>query len=257
MSYLTVNDISHVFLSKEKAIKILDHISFEVEKGEFVSILGPSGCGKSTLLSIISSLLTPYAGTVRINGKAYDIKTGEIGYMLQNDYLFPWKTIKENIFLGLKILDKDTDENKKRALDLLDEVGLQGYENAYPRELSGGMRQRVALVRTLATNPSIILLDEPFSALDYQNKVKLEELVFNLFRKLNTTALLVTHDIEEAIAMCDRVITLSNVPTNISKIFPLPKEIRNSSPFESRQQSLFPSYVTSIWKELEKRERIN
>jgi NitT/TauT family transport system ATP-binding protein len=254
MSYLTVNELSHVFLSKEKAIKILDNLTFQVEKGEFVSILGPSGCGKSTLLSIISSLLTPYEGTVRFNDQPYDINTGEIGYMLQHDYLFPWKTIKENIFLGLKILGKASEENKQRALELLDEVGLKGYENAYPRELSGGMRQRVALVRTLSTSPSIILLDEPFSALDYQNKVKLEELVFNLFKKLNTTALLVTHDIEEAVAICDRVITLTNVPTKISKIFTLPDEIRNSSPFETRKKTLFPSLVSSIWKELEKRE---
>lgn len=254
MSYLTVNKISHVFLSKEKAIKILDNLSFQVEKGEFVSILGPSGCGKSTLLSIISSLLTPYEGTVRFNGLPYDINTGEIGYMLQHDYLFPWKTIKENIFLGLKILGKDTEENKVRTLELLEEVGLQGYENAYPRELSGGMRQRVALVRTLSTSPSIILLDEPFSALDYQNKVKLEELVFDLFKKLNTTAILVTHDIEEAVAMCDRVITLTNVPTKISKVFTLPEELRKSSPFETRKLSQFSSLVSSIWKELEKRE---
>ena len=254
MSYLTVNEISHVFLSKEKAIKILDSLSFEVEKGEFVSILGPSGCGKSTLLSIISSLLTPYDGTVKFKGKPYDINTGEIGYMLQHDYLFPWKTIKENIFLGLKILGKDTKENMNRALELLSEVGLKEYENAFPRELSGGMRQRVALVRTLSTSPSIVLLDEPFSALDYQNKVKLEELVFNLFKKLKTTALLVTHDIEEAVAMCDRVITLSNVPTKISNVFTLPEVLRNCSPFETRKQPLFPSYVSSIWKELEKRE---
>ncbi|MET3196578.1 ABC transporter ATP-binding protein [Bacillus sp. OAE603] len=254
MSYLTVNEISHVFLSKQKASKILDSLTFKVDKGEFVSILGPSGCGKSTLLSIISSLLTPYGGSVQFKGHPYDVKTGEIGYMLQHDYLFPWKSIKENIFLGLEILGKDSEENKLRALELLKEVGLEGYENAYPRELSGGMRQRVALVRTLATSPSIVLLDEPFSALDYQNKVKLEELVFHLFKKLNTTALLVTHDIEEAVAMCDRVITLTNVPTKISNIFPLPEELRNNSPFEARQQSLFPSYVSSIWKELEKRE---
>ncbi|QKE75192.1 ABC transporter ATP-binding protein [Arthrobacter citreus] len=253
MSYLTIDDISHVFLSKQKAIKILDGLTFNVEKGEFVSVLGPSGCGKSTLLSIISSLLVPYEGSVKFKGKPYNIKSGEIGYMLQHDYLFPWKTIKENIFLGLQILDKDTEENKNRTLELLNEVGLKDYENAYPRELSGGMRQRVALVRTLSTSPSIVLLDEPFSALDYQNKVKLEELVFNLFKKLNTTAILVTHDIEEAVAMCDRVITLTNAPTKISKVFHLPEELRTHSPFEARHQSLFSSYVSSIWKELEKR----
>ena len=192
-------------------------MSLQVEEGEFISILGPSGCGKTTLLSIIAGLLDPIDGIVFLDGEPITTKTSSMGYMLQEDYLFPWKTIEENIMLGLHIRKIYDEQMKEHTLNLLKQVGLHGVEGQYPRELSGGMRQRVALVRTLATDPKILLLDEPFSALDYQTKLKLEELVFNLLNKYKKTSLLVTHDIEEAIAMSDRIYLLQANPGKIAK----------------------------------------
>ena len=192
-------------------------MSLQVEEGEFISILGPSGCGKTTLLSIIAGLLDPIDGIVFLDGEPITTKTSSMGYMLRQDYLFPWKTIEENIMLGLHIRKIYDEQMKEHTLNLLKQVGLHGVEGQYPRELSGGMRQRVALVRTLATDPKILLLDEPFSALDYQTKLKLEELVFNLLNKYKKTSLLVTHDIEEAIAMSDRIYLLQANPGKIAK----------------------------------------
>ena len=192
-------------------------MSLQVEEGEFISILYPSGCGKTTLLSIIAGLLDPIDGIVFLDGEPITTKTSSMGYMLQQDYLFPWKTIEENIMLGLHIRKIYDEQMKEHTLNLLKQVGLYGVEGQYPRELSGGMRQRAALVRTLATDPKILLLDEPFSALDYQTKLKLEELVFNLLNKYKKTSLLVTHDIEEAIAMSDRIYLLQANPGKIAK----------------------------------------
>ncbi|MCZ2990725.1 ATP-binding cassette domain-containing protein, partial [Acinetobacter baumannii] len=173
-------NVSHCFFAKENAKLILEDMSLQVEEGEFISILGPSGCGKTTLLSIIAGLLDPIDGIVFLDGEPITTKTSSMGYMLQQDYLFPWKTIEENIMLGLHIRRIYDEQMKEHTLNLLKQVGLHGVERQDPRELSGGMRQRAALVRTLATDPKILLLDEPFSALDYQTKLKLEELVFNL-----------------------------------------------------------------------------
>ena len=174
-----------------------------------------------------------------------------MGYMLQQDYLFPWKTIEENIMLGLHIRKIYDEQTKEHTLQLLKQVGLHDVEQQYPRELSGGMRQRAALVRTLATDPKILLLDEPFSALDYQTKLKLEDLVFSLLRKYKKTSLLVTHDIEEAIAMSDRIYLLQANPENC-KTFIVPESIRSLSPLESRHHHDFPSLFQNIWKELER-----
>ncbi|EEL74234.1 ABC transporter-related protein [Bacillus cereus AH676] len=227
-------------------------MSLQVEEGEFISILGPSGCGKTTLLSIIAGLLDPIDGIVFLDGEPITTKTSSMGYMLQQDYLFPWKTIEENIMLGLHIRRIYDEQMKEHTLNLLKQVGLHGVEGQYPRELSGGMRQRAALVRTLATDPKILLLDEPFSALDYQTKLKLEELVFNLLNKYKKTSLLVTHDIEEAIAMSDRIYLLQANPGKIAKIFIVPESIRSLSPLEARHHYDFPALFQDIWKELER-----
>ena len=227
-------------------------MSLQVEEGEFISILGPSGCGKTTLLSIIAGLLDPIDGIVFLDGEPITTKTSSMGYMLQQDYLFPWKTIEENIMLGLHIRRIYDEQMKEHTLNLLKQVGLHGVEEQYPRELSGGMRQRAALVRTLATDPKILLLDEPFSALDYQTKLKLEELVFNLLNKYKKTSLLVTHDIEEAIAMSDRIYLLQANPGKIAKIFIVPESIRSLSPLEARHHYDFPALFQDIWKELER-----
>ncbi|PHF03640.1 spermidine/putrescine ABC transporter ATP-binding protein [Bacillus pseudomycoides] len=252
MSFLQISNVSHCFFAKENARLVLEDINLHVEEGEFISFLGPSGCGKTTLLSIIAGLLKPIEGIVFVEDEPVTKSTSSMGYMLQQDYLFPWKTIEENIMLGLHITKTYGEETKEHTLQLLKQVGLQGVEKQSPRELSGGMRQRAALVRTLATNPKILLLDEPFSALDYQTKLKLEELVFSLLHKYKKTSLLVTHDIEEAIAMSDRIYLLQANPGKIAKIFSVPKNIRFLPPLQARYHPDFPALFQDIWKELER-----
>ncbi len=251
MSFLSVQDIHHTYFTKISATSALSDISLTVQEGEFVSFLGPSGCGKTTLLSIISSLLKPTQGTVLLNDKPVFTAQNEIGYMLQQDYLFPWKTIEENILLGLKLSKQLNEKTKSSAISLLSQMGLGGVEKLLPKQLSGGMRQRVALVRTLATEPKLLMLDEPFSALDYQTKLKLEDLVSKTLDDLGKTAILVTHDIGEAIAMSDRVYLFSSGPGRIYKTFEMPEELRRLSPFEARNHDSFPGIFQTIWKELE------
>ncbi|MDR7240622.1 ABC transporter ATP-binding protein [Neobacillus drentensis] len=255
MSFLTVENIHHTYFTKTSATTALSNISLTVEEGEFVSLLGPSGCGKTTLLSIISSLLKPTQGTVLLENKPVTTAKNQIGYMLQQDYLFPWKTIEENILMGLKLSKQLNQNTKAAALRLLNQIGLAGVEKQLPRQLSGGMRQRVALVRTLASEPKLLMLDEPFSALDYQTKLKLEDLVSQTLDEFGKTAILVTHDIGEAIAMSDRVFLLSPSPGRIYKTFTMPEELRNISPFEARNHAAFSSIFQTIWKELESLER--
>lgn len=254
MGFLTIENLHHVYFTKDSMTTALEDISFSIEEGEFISLLGPSGCGKTTLLSIIAGLIKPTSGKVTIDGKIIENASDYIGYMLQQDYLFPWKTIEENIFVGLEIMQKDTNENKKQTLDLLEEIGLKGVEKFYPKQLSGGMRQRAALVRTLATNPKILLLDEPFSALDYQTKLKLEDLVSETLKEYKKTAILVTHDIGEAIAMSDRIYLLSAKPGKIAKVFNVPKELRDQIPFNVRQESAYSILFQQIWEELDQLE---
>lgn len=250
MSFLEIDDIHHTYFSPKTATTVLENISLSIEEGEFVSFLGPSGCGKTTLLSIIAGLLQPTEGTIKVDGVEVSQQKTMIGYMLQQDYLFPWKTIEENITLGLKILKKDSEQNRQKTLDLLKEMKLENVEKLYPRELSGGMRQRVALVRTLSTNPKILLLDEPFSALDYQTKLKLEDLVFDTLKDYNKTALLVTHDIGEAIAMSDRIFLLKANPGEIVQSFFVPEELKKLKPFAARQHPKFSELFQKIWEEL-------
>ncbi|MCH1625415.1 ABC transporter ATP-binding protein [Ferdinandcohnia quinoae] len=254
MSFLKIEDVHHVYFSKDSTTTALENISLAIEEGEFISFLGPSGCGKTTLLSIIAGLFKPTEGKVEIDGKLVDKARSYIGYMLQQDYLFPWKTIEENILVGLQIMKNETEQTKKDTLALLEEIGLKGVESFYPKQLSGGMRQRAALVRTLATNPKILLLDEPFSALDYQTKLKLEDLVQETLREYQKTALLVTHDIGEAIAMSDRIFLLSSKPGRIAKTFEVPTELRELTPFNVRQHPAYSHLFQEIWKELDQLE---
>ncbi|MEH7106310.1 ABC transporter ATP-binding protein [Bacillus sp. JJ1764] len=251
MSFLQVRDIHHTYFTRDSATTALSNISFTVEEGEFVSLLGPSGCGKTTLLTIISSLLKPTQGKVLLENEPISTSKNEIGYMLQQDYLFPWKTIEENILLGLKLSKQLTDASKSYALSLLSQIGLGGVEKQLPKQLSGGMRQRVALVRTLATEPKLLMLDEPFSALDYQTKLKLEDLVSDTLKQFSKTAILVTHDIGEAIAMSDRIFLFSSRPGRIHKVFEMPEELRKLSPFEARRHETYSGIFQTIWKELE------
>jgi NitT/TauT family transport system ATP-binding protein len=254
MDFLTISNIHHTYFTKDTSKTALEDITLTIKEGEFVSFLGPSGCGKTTLLSIIAGLITPTSGKIEIENKPINRAQSSIGYMLQEDYLFPWKTIKENILVGLKIMNTLNDEKEANALSLLKEIGLSGVEESYPKQLSGGMRQRAALVRTLTTNPKILLLDEPFSALDYQTKLKLEDLVSTTLKEYNKTALLVTHDIGEAIAMSDKIFLLSANPGKVAKMFDVPKNIKELVPFDARQHPEYSSLFQEIWKELDQLE---
>ncbi|CAM3768428.1 ABC transporter ATP-binding protein [Mesobacillus zeae] len=254
MGFLTLNDIHHTYFTKTSATPALRNINIDIKEGEFVSFLGPSGCGKTTLLSIIAGLIQPARGCAMLDGKNTGKTDSGIGYMLQQDYLFPWKTIEENILIGPKINGTLNHAIKTETLALLDKMELRNVLTSYPKQLSGGMRQRVALVRTLATNPKLLLLDEPFSALDYQTKLKLENLVSSTFKTFNKTAILVTHDIGEAIAMSNRVLLFSQRPGKIHKIFDVPENLRLLSPFEARHHPAYNELFQVIWKELESLE---
>ncbi|MGM7702473.1 ABC transporter ATP-binding protein [Pseudalkalibacillus sp. Hm43] len=254
MAFLTVDQLTHAYFSTQSVTTALENISLQIEEGEFVSFLGPSGCGKTTLLSLIAGLLTPTIGSVKIQNENVQKAHNQIGYMFQQDYLFPWRTIEENIFIGLKIQHKLNKMSKTFALDLLEQLNLEHTRTKYPHELSGGMRQRIALVRTLATQPVLLLLDEPFSALDYQTKLKLENLVFNTLKEHQKTALLVTHDIGESIAMSDRVIVLSANPGRIKSIHTMPSELQRMEPFEVRNHEDYKHIFQTIWEELNELE---
>lgn len=253
-NFILLDNVSMFYHTKKDEIPAIRNIDLSIRKSEFVSLVGPSGCGKSTILSLISGLFPPSNGAVYINGQEIKKPTKKIGYMLQQDYLFNWRTIEKNILLGLEIQKRVDSESKNRALSLLEEMDLTSYKNAHPNQLSGGMRQRAALVRTLATNPDILLLDEPFSALDYQTKLNLENLVEKTIRKHNKTAILVTHDISEAIAMTDRVIILGNNPGYIKKIICIPDSIREVLPLEARNIKEFQKYFHIIWGEMDNEE---
>lgn len=243
--------VTHAYLGEREATLAIEDLNLNVEQGEFVSLVGPSGCGKTTLLSIIAGLLQPSGGEVLVNGQPMNGPSQEVGYMLQQDYLFPWLSILDNAVLGLELTGSLNEESKVRTVKLLGEMGLEGKENTYPSQLSGGMRQRVALVRTLATNPGLLLLDEPFSALDYQIKLQLEDLVSETLRSRGTTAILVTHDLSEAIAVSNRVILLQRNPGKIRRIFPVPEHIRSAPPLYARDQPGFTELFHEIWTEME------
>ncbi|MBM6616360.1 ATP-binding cassette domain-containing protein [Bacillus suaedaesalsae] len=251
MSFLTIENIHHTYFTKKSITTALDNISLSIEEGEFVSFLGPSGCGKTTLLSIIAGLIAPTTGAVTIDGKRIESPDPTIGYMFQQDYLFPWKTIEENILLGPSLSKSVTADQRRLGSDLLNSMDLVGVEKQFPNQLSGGMRQRAALVRTLMMDPKILLLDEPFSALDYQTKLKLENLVSSTLKKFNKTALLVTHDIGEAIAMSDRIFLLAARPGRVAKTFTVPEELRAALPFDARQLPSYSTLFQDIWKELD------
>lgn len=251
MTMLELQQVSHYYFSKNSYTKALENISFSVQAGEFISLLGPSGCGKSTILSIIARLMQHTSGNIKINDASIEKSDAEIGYMLQQDYLFPWKTILDNILLGPKIQKRYDESVEAQAKKLLKEVGLGNVLKQYPAELSGGMRQRAALARTLMNDPAIFLLDEPFSSLDYQTKLKLEELVANTLRNYHKTTILVTHDIGEAIAMSDRIIILTANPGRISTIYEVPIELRIESPMLVRKHQKFQPLFDKIWQKLE------
>ena len=239
---LEVKDICKTYQAENGEIEALRDINFDVNEGEYISIIGPSGCGKSTLLSIIAGLESKTSGEIKINGK--------IGYMLQKDNLLEWRTIYKNVLLGLEIQKTDTPENRKYVEELLKKYGLYEFKDKYPKQLSGGMRQRVALIRTLAIRPNILLLDEAFSALDYQTRLMVTEDIYKILKNENITALMVTHDISEAISMSDRVIVLSHRPATVKKIYDIDFAMENRTPLTCREKPKFSKYFNLMWKEL-------
>lgn len=250
MNKVSISQIYMNYHSLENYTKALVDITFNVEEGEFLTIVGPSGCGKSTLLNIIAGLLKPSSGEIYINSKNSDNISSKMGYMFQRDQLFEWMTVWNNILLGLKIQHKNINNYSKEINDLLKNYGLWEFKSHYPGELSGGMRQKVALIRTLAVNPEVLLLDEPFSALDYQTRLNISDEIFKIIKKEGKTAIMVTHDISEAISMSNRIIVLSNRPAKIKKIFNIKFSVPHDSPLKAREEPEFRVYFNDIWKEL-------
>lgn len=241
----------------------IDSISLAIGRGEFTAIVGPSGCGKTTLLSMLAGILKPSSGEVEVLGKKlYDNKTqkglrvsNDTGYMLQRDNLLDWRTIEENVLLGLEIKHMLNDETRQYARELLSRYGLADFMKLYPRQLSGGMRQKVALIRTLVFRPSLLLLDEPFSALDFQTRLLLADEVSAIIRSEGCTAVLVTHDISEAISMCDRVAVLTARPASVRREIEI--SLTGQTPLERRNDSRFKDYFNTVWREMMKNEEFN
>lgn len=244
---LEIKDLSHSYHNMEGETPALSHLSFTMQKGEFVSIVGPSGCGKSTLLSLICGLMHPEEGTVELHGKL-------MGYMLQKDHLLEWRSIYKNIVLGLEIRHSLTSETKHKVQEYLNQYGLADFANARPSELSGGMRQRVALIRTLILEPDLLLLDEPFSALDYQTRLNVADDIGQIIRREKRSAILVTHDLSEAISLGDKVLVLSERPASIKKVIPLHFELKEDTPLNRRNAPEFKTYFNMVWKELNENE---
>lgn len=247
---LEVKNISKKYQNKNGETVAIKNVNFKVKKGEFVSIIGPSGCGKSTLLSIIAGLEEKTEGEIYIENENVEGISPKVGYMLQRDCLLEWRTIWDNTMFGLEVKGKNDKENKKYVEDLLKKYNLYEFKDKYPSELSGGMRQRVALIRTLAVKPKILLLDEAFSALDYQTRIMVTNDIYSILKKENITAVIVTHDISEAISMSDRVLVLTKRPGTIKDIHKIDFDIKNRNPINCRESPKFSQYFNTLWKEL-------
>lgn len=246
-----MKNISMIYQSINGEIKALENINLDIGHKEFVSIIGPSGCGKSTLLSIIAGLIIPTSGQLYIYGRPVLNVSTEVGYMLQKDHLFDWRTIYENVLLGLEIRKQVTQDSKEYVNILLNKYGLYEFKDKYPSQLSGGMRQRAALIRTLAVNPQILLLDEAFSALDYQTRLAVSEDIYSIIKNEGKTAILVTHDISEGISMADRLVVLTKRPGRIKSIYELEFECENKTPLTTRNCKEFRNYFNQVWNDLD------
>lgn len=253
---LELKNICFSYHSMEGETPALTDINFTVKEGEFVAVVGPSGCGKSTILNLISGLIKPESGSIFVKGQPLEESDINIGYMLQKDHLFEWRTIYRNVILGLEIQKKLNDDTKAKVEEMLRTYGLEEFRNARPSQLSGGMRQRAALIRTLALEPSLLLLDEPFSALDYQTRLSVADDIGQILKAQKKTALLVTHDISEAISMADQVIVLSSRPAIVKKVVSIDMDIPNRTPMASRNAPAFKTYFNMIWKELNSHEDV-
>lgn len=241
---LEIKNLKKIYHTKKGETLAVENFTFDLKEGEFVAIVGPSGCGKSTILSVLCGLEEKSSGDIKLK------KGAKIGYMLQQDSLFEWRNILDNCLLGLEINKNLNEKTKERVINLLNTYGLKDFINSYPDNLSGGMRQRVALIRTLATNPDLLLMDEPFSALDYQSRLAISDDIYNILKKEKKTMIMVTHDIAEAISMCDKVIVLSNRPATIKSIYNIELE-NKSTPINNRKDKNFSYYYDKIWKDID------
>ncbi len=254
MGFLEIADLNYSYHTKAGETKALSGIDLSVGKGEFLAIVGPSGCGKSTLLNLVAGLLNFREGSITIEGAPVQEHRDKIGYMLQKDHLLPWRTTEENICLGLEINKMQTREKQELMEHMLKQYGLYEFRKVKPKELSGGMRQRAALIRTLVMEPELLLLDEPFSALDYQTRLSVADDIYEILKKEGKTAILITHDIAEAISMAERIIVLTKRPGRIKReikveLF-MPDGRVPSKPSEARGAREFSAYYQEIWKEL-------
>ena len=247
---LELKNISKTFQAINGETKAIENFSYCFKKGDFVSIVGPSGCGKSTILSIIAGLEAQTSGIILLDNSPLPRENCNIGYMLQKDYLLDWRTVYKNILLGLEIKKMITPESLEYVNSLLKKYGLYEFKDKFPNQLSGGMRQRVALIRTLAVNPDILLLDEAFSALDYQTRLLVTDDVYKIIKAENKTTIMVTHDIPESISMSDEVIVLSTRPSSIKEIYHIKFDIPNRTPLTCRDTQAFTKYFDQIWHSL-------
>ncbi len=246
---LEFKNVNYFYQTKESEIKALDGVSFDVKEKDFTSLVGPSGCGKTTILSLTAGLLFPSSGEILIDGKKVEKNDGRIGYMFQRDHLFEWRTIWQNITLGLELQKQKKDPQKLEfANELLKKYDLYNFKNKKPRQLSGGMRQRVALIRTLVLQPSLLLLDEPFSALDFQTRLKVCDDVYDIIKSEQKTALLVTHDISEALSMSNKIVILSKRPAKVKEVMEI--NFSGETPLSKREDDDFGKYFEMIWRNL-------
>ena len=247
---LEAEDLCYSYHTLEGETKALSHISFDVRDGEFFAVVGPSGCGKSTLLSLLCGLIEPEEGRIFIDGKARQDSGAVIGYMLQRDHLFEWRSILSNVSLGLEIQNRLDHKAKEELGKMLDIYGLSQFQDAKPGQLSGGMRQRAALIRTLALKPDILLLDEPFSALDYQTRLEVCDDISTILRNQKKTAILITHDLSEALYVADRVLVLSSRPAKVRHVMEISFGPEFDRPLARRNAPEFSAYFNDLWKAL-------
>ena len=248
---LKLENLSFNYYTQAGEIRAVEDVNLEIREGEFVSLIGPSGCGKSTMLSLISGMLKPSRGRVLLDGDEIRGPDPKIAWMPQRDQLFPWRDILGNVLIGIEVRRKPTEADRKKAIRLLEKYGLGDFIHHYPNQLSGGMRQRAALIRTLAVEPEILLLDEPFSALDYQTRLTVSDEVRLIIAKEQKTSILVTHDINEALSMSDRVVVMSRRPAKVKAIHDIQLSVGELSPMKRREAPEFRSYFNLIWKELD------
>lgn len=247
---LELKNIGYSYHSLHGETRALDDISFGVKEGEFVAVVGPSGCGKSTLLSIIAGLIAPEQGTILVNNPDGSLHYPRIGYMLQRDHLFEWRTVYQNVILGLELHKQLTPNRLQLVNRLLEEYGLDKFRDKRPSELSGGMKQRAALIRTLALEPQLLLLDEPFSALDYQTRLFVSNDICRLIRQAKKTMIIITHDLSEAISLSDRIIVLSGRPAVVKNEIPIHLTLADNSPLAARNAPEFQNLFNQLWKEI-------